>query len=107
MAHTNPLLLSDAALEECVDGCTNLDLLRAILRKPYVVEDNVVDEYLFGDYFQEALEGFAEDDEASEINYQWGCQIAENINLTTVKKSRKRKATNPQAGWPFPNQTAS
>ena len=96
MAHTNPLLLNDAALEECVDGCTDLDLLRRILRKPDVVEDNVVDEYLFGDHFQEALEGFADDEEASENNYQWGCLIAENINLaTTVKKSRRRKVANP------------
>jgi hypothetical protein len=103
MAHTDPLLLSDAALEECVDGCTDLDLLRRILRKPDVVEDNVVDEYLFGDHFQEALEGFADDEEASENNYQWGCLIAENINLaTTVKKSRRRKVPNPQAAWPMP-----
>lgn len=103
MAHTDPLLLSDAALEYCVDGCTDLDLLRRILRKPDVVEDNVVDEYLFGDYFQEALEGFADDEEASDNNYQWGCLIAENINLaTTVKKSRRRKVANPQAAWPKP-----
>lgn len=96
MAHTDPLLLTDAALEECVNGSTDLDLLRRILRKPDVVEDNVVDEYLFGDHFQEALEGFADDEEASENNYQWGCLIAENINLaTTVKKSRRRKVANP------------
>lgn len=96
MAHTDPLLLSDATLEHCVDGCTDLDLLRRILRKPDVVEDNVVDEYLFGDYFQEALEGFADDEEASDNNYQWGNLIAQNINLaTTVKKSRRHKVANP------------
>ena len=36
--------LTDEELEACVDGNTNMDLLREILEKPFCVVDNVVDD---------------------------------------------------------------
>ncbi len=45
--------------------------------------DNTVEPEEFTYWFQKALEGFAEDDEANETNYEWGESIAENINNAT------------------------
>ena len=79
--------LTDEELEACVDGNTNMDLLREILEKPFCVVDNVIDEEQFAQWFAYALEGFIaadedteEWDEAYQANYDWGYQIAENIN---------------------------
>jgi hypothetical protein len=103
MTHTNPLLLSDEELEECIDGCTSLDLLREILRQPPVVgRFNRVDIKQFANYFQMALEDLAEDDEASENNYQWGLSIADSINDKTLLSTPKTSVGNPQDAWPKP-----
>ena len=81
--------LTDEELEACVDGSTNMDLLREILEKPFCVVDNVVDEAQFAQWFAYALEGFIgvdqdedpeEWEEAYQANYDWGYEIAENIN---------------------------
>ena len=103
MAHTNPLLLSDEALEECVDGCTSPDLLREILRQPSVVgRGNKVSNKKFAQLFQTALEDLAEDAEASENNYQWGLSIADSINDKTLLSASKQSVGNPQDAWPKP-----
>jgi hypothetical protein len=99
MAHTNPLLLSDAALEECVDGSTSVDLLREILRQPSVVQRNrKVSAKQFAEQFQMALEDYSEDEDANENNYQWGLSIAESINDATEQPIAY--AANPQSAWP-------
>jgi hypothetical protein len=81
--------LTDEELEACVDGNTNMDLLREILEKPFCVVDNVVDEAQFAQWFAYALEGFIgvdqdeepeEWEQAYQVNYDWGYEIAENIN---------------------------
>ena len=81
--------LTDEELEACVDGNTNMDLLREILEKPFCVVDNVVDEAQFAQWFAYALEGFIgvdqdeepeEWEQAYQTNYDWGYEIAENIN---------------------------
>lgn len=96
MTHTSPLLLNDEALEECIDGCTSLELLREILGKPSVVQrNNKVGVKQFAEYFQMALENLAENEEANEINYQWGVSIAENINDKTLQTSTEKKVLNP------------
>lgn len=101
MAHTNPLLLSDAALEECVDGCTSVELLREILRQPSVVQrSHKVNVKQFAKQFQMALEDYAEDEDANENNYQWGLSIAESINDATEQPIAY--AANPQSAWPKP-----
>ena len=99
MAHTNPLQLSDAALEECVDGCTSVELLREILRQPSVVQrSHKVNIKQFAEHFQMALEDLAEGEDANENNYQWGLSIAESINDATEQPIAH--AANPQSAWP-------
>lgn len=101
MAHTDPMLLSDTALEECVDGGTSVDLLREILRQPSVVQrSHKVSAKQFAKQFQMALEDLAEDAEASENNYKWGLSIADSINHATVQSTVH--VANPQAAWPQP-----
>ena len=103
MTHTNPLLLTDEALEECVDGSTDPRLLREILGQPSVVQrDNEIDVKQFAKYFQMVLEDLAENEEANENNYQWGVSIAENINDKTLQTSTEKQVINPQDAWPKP-----
>lgn len=79
--------LTEEEIEDCVDGTTSIALIKEILEKPYCVVDNVIDEERFANWFAYALEGFIdadedteEWDEAYQNNYDWGYQIAENIN---------------------------
>lgn len=101
MAHTDPLLLSDAVLEKCVDGCTSVELLREILRQPSVVQRNrKVSAKQFAEQFQMALEDYAEGEDANENNYQWGLSIAESINDATEQPIAY--VANPKSAWPKP-----
>jgi hypothetical protein len=79
--------LTEEELEACVDGNTSMALLKEILEKPFCVVDNVIDEEQFAQWFAYALEGFIDADEdtaewheANQGNYNWGYEIAENIN---------------------------
>lgn len=80
--------LDDDELEACVDGTTNIDMLREILEKDGTVDsDGYVDIDSFAQWFAYALEGFIdadedteEWDEAYENNRQWGEDIAVAIN---------------------------
>lgn len=84
----NVFELDDDELEDCVDGSTSVDLIREILRKPVVVdEDGYVDPESFAQWFSYGIEGFIAADpdtdeweEANENNYEWGYDIACNIN---------------------------
>jgi hypothetical protein len=103
MTHCNPLLLSDAALEECVDGATDPRLLREILRQPAVVTlSKKVSIMEFAKQFQMALEDLAEDDQANKNNYQWGMTIADTINAATFQKPKDE--VTPQDAWPKPKR---
>ena len=84
--HFHPNQLSDSALEDCFDGTTSVEMVRNILTKKDVINtDNTVEPEEFAYWFKKALEGFAEDDEANEANFEWGESIAENINAATKK----------------------
>ena len=89
MKHKSPNKLTDEELESCIDGSTDLAMLRSILLDPAVLfDDNKVDVEEFAYLFQRKLSGFAENEEASDENYEWGLCIANNINeITTRKKS--------------------
>lgn len=103
MTHTNPLLLNDETLEDCIDGGSSLGLLREILHQPSVVhQDNKIDLKQFARYFQMGVEDLTEDEEANENNYQWGLSIAANINRATFQKPAH--AVNPQDAWPKPQR---
>jgi len=80
--------LTDQELEDCVDGTTNLLMLREILTKPNVVdEQGWIDPEIFADWFANGIEGFIDavpdTDEwqaAYDNNWNWGYDIGDNIN---------------------------
>lgn len=80
--------LSDDEIEECIDGSSNVDMIRDIFTKVGVVNDEgFLDPEVFADWFAMGIEGFidAEEDtdewtEANDNNWNWGYDIADNIN---------------------------
>lgn len=80
--------LTDEELESCVDGSTDIRMLRDILEKPGTVTlEGYVDVERFAEWFAYDIEAFisadegtAEYDDAWNNNYDWGASIAENIN---------------------------
>ena len=63
-------------------------MLKNIFEIPYVIKENgYIFSDLFADYFASYLEGFLDGEEGSDewneannINYEWGLDIATNIN---------------------------
>jgi hypothetical protein len=80
--------LTDEELEDCVDGSTNIGMLRDILTKHGVVdEQGWIDPEIFADWFAAGVEGYisAEPDTdewqaAYDTNWNWGYDIGDNIN---------------------------
>lgn len=87
-----PKDLTDDELELCIDGSTNLAMIRDILSKSHVVDlEGYVDPEAFADWFAHGLEGYinAESDskewqEAYDENWNWGYDIGDNINSFTT-----------------------
>lgn len=87
-------LITDEELEECFNGSSNIDMVREILDKPgVVIGPGIVDEESFAQWFAYAIEGFidAEEDtdewhEAWDVNFDWGVDIADNINALIEEK---------------------
>lgn len=84
----NVLELTDDELEECIDGSTNIDMIRDILTKHGVVDgDGYIDPEIFADWFAQGIQGYIDaerdsDDwvEANDTNWNWGYDIGDNIN---------------------------
>ena len=80
--------LTDEELESCVDGTTNIAMLREILTKHRVIDpEGWIDPEVFGDWFATGIQGFidaepntAEWQEAYDNNWNWGYDIGDNIN---------------------------
>jgi len=80
--------LTDEELEDCVDGTTNIVMLRDILTKHGVVdEQGWIDPEIFADWFAAGIEAYisAEPDTdewqaAYDTNWNWGYDIGDNIN---------------------------
>lgn len=81
--------LSDEELEDCFDGSSNVDMVREILSKPGVVdpESKLIDCENFAQWFAYGVEGYIDADEdtdewqeAWDNNFNWGFDIADNIN---------------------------
>lgn len=80
--------LTDEELEECVDGSTNIAMLRDILTKHGVVDlEGWIDPEIFADWFAQGIEGFIDAEynsdewiDANDTNWNWGYDIADNIN---------------------------
>lgn len=78
--------ISDDELEDCLDGSSNLELVRRLLDENTDPNGWIWD-MDFGEAFAEAIEGFIdadpdtdEWDEAWENNREWGENIASNVN---------------------------
>jgi len=87
-------ILDDEELLECVDGSTDLKLLRKAI--DYAQDENILDEDLFAEYFCDSIDGFIDEEigteaylNAREANYIWGFEIAESINSLIVDKWTK------------------
>ena len=86
----NPSELTDEDIEECIDGSSDVRMIREIMTMEdvYEQEDSThIHEENFATRFAYAIEGFIDADpeteewsEAWDNNYQWALTIAENIN---------------------------
>lgn len=80
--------LTNDELEDCVDGSTDIQILREILNKQGVVdEQGWVDPEIFADWFATGIEGYIDAERDSEVwteaynnNWNWGYDIGDNIN---------------------------
>lgn len=80
--------LTNAEIEDCINGSSNVEMIRKILSKHGVVDiEGWVDPEIFADWFAQGIEGFinAEEDtdewtEAYNNNWNWGYDIGDNIN---------------------------
>lgn len=80
--------LTDEELENCVDGSTNIQMIRDILTKHGVVDlEGYIDPEIFADWFARGIEGYIDAEEgsdewteANDVNWNWGYDIADNIN---------------------------
>lgn len=87
-AKRTPDSLSDEEIEDCIEGSSDIDMIREILQKAYVINDQgFVEEDLFANWFATGIEGFIdadpgsdEFDDAWEANHGWALNIAANIN---------------------------
>ena len=86
-------LLSDEEIENCIDGSSDLRMIREIIEVSQL--DNLLDVEDFADMFAYQIRGFIdvtfeEDEEAYDEaymnNWEWGTAIAENINKLLVDK---------------------
>lgn len=89
-------ILSDEEIEECIDGCSDIKMIREIIGLTQL--DNLVDIEDFADMFSYKIRNFIdveiEDDEeaydeAYMNNWEWGSSIAENINNLLINKWTK------------------
>jgi hypothetical protein len=77
--------ITDDELEVCVEGSTNLTMLRDLLEQ--CLMDGLVHEDDFADVFAMELEKHLDTNlpgpeyiEAYDVNWEWGMRIAENVN---------------------------
>lgn len=77
--------ITDDELEVCVEGSTNLTMLRDLLEQ--CLMDGLVHEDDFTDVFAMELEKHLDTNlpgpeyiEAYDVNWEWGMRIAENVN---------------------------
>lgn len=89
--------LTNEELEKCIDGSTNLALIRLILTKHTVVgNDGFIDPEIFADWFSIGICGYITEDvdskewnEANDNNWNWGYDIADNINMLLLDGENK------------------
>jgi len=89
-------ILSDEELEECIDGSSDLTLIRNIIETSQDKNAATVDVLKFAAYFTDHVNDFIDAkpgtndyDEASTVNWEWGRSIATNINEMVYSKWMK------------------
>ena len=87
-------ILDDEEIMDCVDGHTDIKLLRRAIE--HAQDENLLDEDLFAEYFAVAIDGFIDEEagteaylNAREANYIWGFYIAGSINSLLIDKWTK------------------
>ncbi len=84
----NVMTLSDNELHDCFDGTTSPELVKEIFEKAGVVLANgSIDVDQFAQWFAHSMQDLIDADPTSEdwqqawrVNFEWGENIAENIN---------------------------
>lgn len=80
--------LTNEEIEDCINGSSNVEMIREILTKHGVVDlEGWVDPEIFADWFAQGIEGFIDAEEgtdewteANDTNWNWGYDIGDNIN---------------------------
>lgn len=80
--------LTDDEIESCIEGSSNIKMIRDILTKHGVVDlEGYVDPEVFADWFAQGIEGYIDakmnsDEwiESNDTNWNWGYDIGDNIN---------------------------
>lgn len=80
--------LTNEEIEDCINGSSNVDMIRDIFTKHGVVDlEGYVDPEIFADWFAHGVEGYIDAEkgsdewtEANDVNWNWGYDIADNIN---------------------------
>ena len=80
--------LTNEEIEDCINGSSNVDMIRDIFTKHGVVDlEGYVDPEIFADWFAQGVEGYIDAEEgsdewteANDVNWNWGYDIADNIN---------------------------
>jgi len=92
--------LTDDELEDCIDGSSNLTMIRDILTKHGVVgDDGYLDPEVFADWFAQGVEAYIEAEvdsdewtESNDNNWNWGYDIADNINMLLMPQEEVDKS---------------
>jgi len=81
-------MLTNEEIEDCINGSSNVEMIRQILTKHGVVDlEGWVDPEIFADWFAQGIERFIDAEEgtdewteAYDNNWNWGYDIGDNIN---------------------------
>jgi len=79
------MTLTDSQIESCIDGHSDVNLIRKIMAES--MDENELDCDIFARKFADTIKAFISEDEntdeyweAYNVNYEWGYNIAEQIN---------------------------
>jgi len=86
-------ILSDEDIEGCIEGSSNVGMIRNIIDTVQYPTDTLLNMNTFSERFAYEISGFIDAEEGSteykeayQNNVEWGRTIAENINELLVEK---------------------
>lgn len=91
--------LTDEEIENCIEGSSNVKMIRDILTKHGVVDlEGYIDPEIFADWFAQGIEGYIDAEEgsdewteANDVNWNWGYDIGDNINSLISNNFKDRE----------------